>query len=120
MTTARVARWSQLHAAARRPTCTSVGTASRPVADCEATIIDLDPGPTREQLADQVAALQAQNAWLQRQLEMRFEALTLAVAHTSFADASAALDADMARWPADPYGTPIDERIPLAAEGGGR
>ncbi|TMQ04651.1 MAG: hypothetical protein E6J90_50930 [Deltaproteobacteria bacterium] len=120
MTTARTTRWAQLHAVRRRA-CTPVGVpAPRLPTDCELTLIDLRPGPTREQLADQVAALQAQNAWLQRQLEMRFEVLTLTVAHASFADASAVLDGEVARWPTDPYGRPVDEHAPQVAEGGGR
>ena len=57
---------------------------------------------------------------LQRQLEMRFEVLTLTVAHASFADASAVLDGEVARWPTDPYGRPVDEHAPQVAEGGGR
>ena len=51
---------------------------------------------------------------------MRFEVLTLTVAHASFADASAVLDGEVARWPTDPYGRPVDEHAPQVAEGGGR
>jgi hypothetical protein len=124
MTLARTTRGPQIHVAARRRACTSVGIpAPRRPADGEATLVDLVPGPTREQLADQVAALQVENAWLRRQLEMRFEVLTLAVMGATFAETSARLDIDCERWPTDPLGTPVDQRaidVRLPAHGGGQ
>jgi hypothetical protein len=114
----------RLHGDARRRAITTVGIpAPRPLADCEPTLVDLCPGPTREQLADQVAALRTENGWLRRQLAMRFEVLTLTVMHASFAETNAALDVDCARWAMDPFGTPTDDAgsgVPLPAQGGGR
>ena len=121
MTTARTTRWAQLHAASRRRACTSVGIPTpQPPADGEATIVDLHPGPTREQLADQVAALQAQNAWLQRQLEMRFEVLTLTVMGASFAETSARLHDDCARWPTGLLSSQCTIDVPQPGQGGGQ
>jgi hypothetical protein len=124
MTTARTTRWPQLHAAARRRVRTAVGIPAPHLLDApEPTLVDLRPGPTREQLADQVAALRAENGWLKRQLAMRFEILTLTVMHASFVETSAGLDMDCERWLTDPFGTPTDEAgrgVPLPAQGGGR
>jgi folylpolyglutamate synthase/dihydropteroate synthase len=124
MTTATTAELPRLHGDARRRAITAVGITAPHLHDApEPTLVDLHPGPTREQLADQVATLRAENGWLKRQLAMRFEVLTLTVMHASFAETNAALDVDCVRWPTDAFGAPVDERgsdVPQPAKGGAR